>query len=131
MAIPTLLELVVQGGSLALRYSEALSSVLPSVNRFVVMVNGRRVYAQGPATLNADGTTILITLATPVASSDGVAVTYGSLNGAEKPGFGDIKSLSTGARAAVFRGIGATNRTDTTPPTAGSKASASVSQPES
>lgn len=49
MAIPNLLELLVRGSTLSLRYSEALSVILPSLNRFVVMVNGRRVYATGQA----------------------------------------------------------------------------------
>jgi hypothetical protein len=103
MAIPTLVDLIVSGSSVALRYSEALSSILPRVNRFIIKINGKRVYATGPATLSADGTTILLKLADPVAAGAKVTLTYGSVNGAEKPGFGDIRSLANGQKAAFLR----------------------------
>jgi len=45
MAIPTLLELAVDGFSVAIRFSEALSATLPSINRFAVLVNGVSIYA--------------------------------------------------------------------------------------
>jgi len=45
MAIPTLLELAVDGFSVAIRFSEALSATLPSINRFAVLVNGVRIHA--------------------------------------------------------------------------------------
>ncbi|MFN9694218.1 MAG: Ig-like domain-containing protein, partial [Synechococcaceae cyanobacterium] len=111
MAIPTLVDLIVSGSSVALRYSEALSSILPRVNRFIIKINGKRVYATGPATLSADGTTILLKLADPVAAGAKVTLTYGSVNGAEKPGFGDIRSLANGQKAAFLRDSLVINRT--------------------
>jgi hypothetical protein len=111
MAIPTLIDLVVSGSSVALRYSEALSSTLPSFNRFIIKVNGKRVYATGPATLSADGTTILLKLADPVAVGAKVTVAYGSVNGADKPGFGDIQSRATAQKVSFLRDTAATNLT--------------------
>ena len=58
MAVPSLLERAVDGTIVALRFSEALSTTLPSINRFAVLVNGSRVYAVGAAGLYADGTII-------------------------------------------------------------------------
>jgi hypothetical protein len=104
MAIPTLLELAVDGSSVAIRFSEALSATLPSINRFAVLVNGRRVYASSAAaTLSNGGTTIRFSLRSAVAPGATVALTYTSVNGADKPGFGDIRSASTNDRAAFFR----------------------------
>jgi Ca2+-binding RTX toxin-like protein len=111
MTIPTLIDLVVSGSSVALRYSEALSSILPSVNRFIIKVNGKRVYATGQATLNVDGTTILLKLTDPVAADAKVTLAYGSINGAEKPGFGDIRSLANGQKVAFLRDSSVINRT--------------------
>ena len=111
MAVPTLLELSVQGRSLAFRYSEALNAILPSFNRFVVLVNGRRVNATGPASLSADGTTIFLTLASPVGAGATVSVTYVKMNGVDRSGHGDIKSRSTAEGAAFFSNSTATNRT--------------------
>jgi Ca2+-binding RTX toxin-like protein len=111
MAVPTLIDLVVSGTSVALRYSEALSTTLPSFNRFIIKVNGKRVYATGPATLSADGTTILLKLAGPVAVGAKVTLAYGSVNGAEKPGFGDIQSRATAQKASFLRDTAATNLT--------------------
>ena len=68
MAIPNLLELLVQGRSLALRYSEQLHPSLPSAQRFAVWVDGARIGAVAPARLSAEGTTIVLTLAEPVAA---------------------------------------------------------------
>jgi len=63
MAFPTLLELAVDGSSVALRFSETLSATLPSINRFAVLVNGVRVYASSTAaTLSNGGTTIRFSL---------------------------------------------------------------------
>lgn len=117
MAVPTLLELMVQGSSVALRYSEALNPVLPSINRFQVMVNGRRVYASGSASLSADGTTIRFTLAKPIAAGASVTVTYINVNGRDKRGYGDIKSLATSERAVFQRQVAATNLTGQARPT--------------
>ena len=104
MAIPSLLELAVDGSSVAIRFSEALSSTLPSINRFAVLVNGRRIYASSAAaTLSNGGTTIRFSLRSAVAPGATVALTYTSVNGADKPGFGDIRSASTNQRAAFFR----------------------------
>jgi hypothetical protein len=111
MAIPTLIDLVVSGSSVALRYSEALSSTLPSFNRFIIKVNGKRVYATGPATLSADGTTILLKLADPVAVGAKVTLAYGSVNGPDKPGFGDIQSRATAQKVSFLRDTAATNLT--------------------
>jgi hypothetical protein len=116
MAIPTLQELAIKGTSVALRYNVALNPILPSINRFVVMVNGRRVYGVGKANLSSDGKTILFELASPIAASDSVRITYGSVNGAEKSGFGEIRSLASGAPAAYSRNIAAIVLADAMPP---------------
>ncbi|MFN7741302.1 MAG: Ig-like domain-containing protein, partial [Cyanobacteriota bacterium] len=116
MAIPSLLELAVDGVSVALRFSEALATTLPSINRFSVLVNGKRVYSSSlSASLSADGTTIRFSLATPVATGATVTVTYGSANGADRPGNGDISSLSTNQAAAFFRASTTTNLSGTPP----------------
>jgi Ca2+-binding RTX toxin-like protein len=118
MAIPTLLELAVDGSSVAIRFSEALSATLPSINRFAVLVNGVRIYASSTtATLSNGGTTIRFALRSAVAQGATVALTYTSVNGADKPGFGDIRSASTNDRAAFFRASTTANLsgTPTTP----------------
>jgi Ca2+-binding RTX toxin-like protein len=118
MAFPTLLELAVDGSSVALRFSETLSATLPSINRFAVLVNGVRVYASSPAaTLSNGGTTIGFSLRSAVAPGATVALTYTSVNGADKPDFGDIRSASTNDRAAFFRASTTANLsgTPTTP----------------
>ena len=101
MAIPTLLELIVQGSSLALRYSEALSSLLPNVTRFVVSVNGKRVYAKA-VRLSPDSKSILLDLPSPVPAGASVNVTYTSLNtlGTSRPG--DNVTSSTGDKASAI-----------------------------
>ncbi len=111
MAIPTLVEMAVDGNALALRYSEILNSTLPSFNRFQVTVNGVRRSITGPARLRGGGTTIRLTLAAPILATDIVAVTYTSVNGFDRAGFGDIRSLSTNQSAAFFRNLTATNLT--------------------
>ena len=60
MPAPVLIETAALGTSLRLRYSEALADLLPSAQRFVVTVNGRRNYLTGQAVLSADKTTILL-----------------------------------------------------------------------
>jgi hypothetical protein len=111
MAIPSLVELAVDGTMLALRYSEVLNSILPSFGRFQVSVNGIRRSITGPAMLRGGGTTIRLNLATPILATDTVAVTYVSANGFDRTGFGDIRSLSTYQTAAFFRNFNATNLT--------------------
>ncbi len=111
MAIPSLVELAVDGTMLALRYSEVLNSILPSFGRFQVSVNGIRRSITGPAMLRGGGTTIRLNLATPILATDTVAVTYVSANGFNRTGFGDIRSLSTYQTAAFFRNFNATNLT--------------------
>jgi hypothetical protein len=111
MAIPTLVELAIDGTALALRYSNILNSILPSYSRFQVSVNGIRRSLTGPAMLRGGGTTIRLNLATPILATDTVAITYGSVNGFDKAGYGDIRSLSTNQRAAFFRNNTATNLT--------------------
>jgi hypothetical protein len=54
MAVPSLLKLAVDGTIVAFRYSDALSTTLPCVTRFLVLVNGSRVYAAGAASLHAE-----------------------------------------------------------------------------
>ena len=116
MAIPSLLELAVDGASVALRFSEALATTIPSINRFAVLVNGRRVYpSSSAASLSADGTTIRFSLTSPIATGATVTVTYGSANGADRPGNGDIRSLSTNQAAAFFRASSSTNLSGTPP----------------
>jgi hypothetical protein len=51
MAVPSLLELAVDGSSVALRFSEALSSTLPSIGRFAVLVNEMFPAVDGPVDL--------------------------------------------------------------------------------
>jgi hypothetical protein len=111
MAIPTLVELAIDGTALALRYSNILNSILPSYSRFQVSVNGIRRSLTGPAMLRGGGTTIRLNLATPILATDTVAITYGSVNGFDKAGYGDIRSFSTNQRAAFFRNNTATNLT--------------------
>jgi hypothetical protein len=96
---------------LALRYSEILNSILPSIGRIQVSVNGVRRSITGPAYLRGGGTTIRLNLATPILATDTVAVTYGSVNGLDRTGFGDIRSISTNQTAAFFRNLNATNLT--------------------
>ncbi|MFO0040295.1 MAG: Ig-like domain-containing protein, partial [Synechococcaceae cyanobacterium] len=116
MAIPTLLELAVDGSSVALRFSEILSATLPSINRFAVLVNGRRVLASSTAaSLSSDGTTILFSLASPIATGASVSLTYGSANGADRPGNGDIRSASTNQAAAFFRAATVSNISGSAP----------------
>ncbi len=111
MAIPSLVELAIDGTALALRYSDTLNSILPSFSRFQVSVNGIRRSLTGPAMLRGGGTTIRLNLATPILATDTVAITYGSVNGFDKAGYGDIRSLSTNQRAAFFRNLTGTNLT--------------------
>jgi len=111
MAIPQLVELAVDGTMLALRYSEVLKSTLPSFGRFQVSVNGVRRSITGPAMLRGGSTTIRLNLATAILATDIVAVTYVSVNGFDKTGYGDIRSLSTNEKAAFFRNLNATNLT--------------------
>ena len=114
MAVPTLQSLTVDGTSVVLTYSEALSSTLPSINRFAVLVNGVRVYASSSvATLSNGGTTIRFSLASAVPPGATVVITYTSVNGFDKAGFGDIRSTSTNSRAAFFRASAATNLSST------------------
>jgi hypothetical protein len=113
MATPSLLELAADGSTLALRYSEALSSILPSASRFLVVVNGVRRTITGSATLSADGTTIRLTLSAPLLASDSVSVSYVNVNGLDRTGFGDIRSATTSDKAAFFRNSSATNLTGT------------------
>jgi hypothetical protein len=118
MAVPSLLELAVDGTSVALRFSEALSAILPSINRFSVLVNGVRVNASSTAaTLSNGGTTIRFTLTTAVATGASVTITYARVIGADKAGFGDIRSLATNQRATFFRAAATTNLSGTTTPT--------------
>jgi hypothetical protein len=111
MSIPVLVELAVDGNAFALRYSEILNSILPSFGRFQVSVNGVRRSITGPAMLRGGGTTIRLNLASPILATDTVSITYGSVNGFDKVGFGDIRSLSTNQKAAFFRNFAATNLT--------------------
>lgn len=111
MAIPSLFELAVDGTGLALRYSELLNSTLPSYSRFQVSVNGVRRTLTGPAFLRGGGTTVRLNLATAIAATDTVSVTYNSVNGFDKVGYGDIRSLSNNQKAAFFRNLTATNLT--------------------
>jgi hypothetical protein len=111
MAIPNLVELAVDGTAIALRYSDILNSILPSFSRFQVSVNGVRRSLTGPAMLRGGGSTIRLNLATPVLATDTVAVTYVSVNGFDRIGFGDIRSLSTNQKAAYFRNLNSTNLT--------------------
>ena len=111
MAIPQLVELAVDGTMLALRYSETLISTLPSFGRFQVSVNGVRRSITGPAMLRGGGTTIRLNLATAILATDIVKISYVSVNGFDKTGYGDIRSLSTNEKAAFFRNFNATNLT--------------------
>ena len=111
MAIPSLVELAVDGHGLALRYSDILNGILPSYSRFQVSVNGVRRAITGPAFLRGGGTTVRLNLASAILATDTVSVTYTSVNGFDKIGFGDIRSLSTNQRASFFRNLTGTNLT--------------------
>ncbi|MFN7738954.1 MAG: Ig-like domain-containing protein, partial [Cyanobacteriota bacterium] len=111
MATPSLVELAVDGHGLALRYSDILNGILPSYSRFQVSVNGFRRAITGPAFLRSGGTTVRLNLASAILPTDTVSVTYTSVNGADKIGFGDIRSLSTNQRASFFRNLTSTNLT--------------------
>jgi hypothetical protein len=111
MAIPSLVELAVDGTNLALRYSEILDSILPSYSRFQVSVNGVRRSITGPAVLRGGGTTIRLALASPILATDQVSITYTSVNGFDRVGYGNIRSLSTNQTAAFFRNLTSTNLT--------------------
>ncbi|MFO0139721.1 MAG: Ig-like domain-containing protein [Cyanobacteriota bacterium] len=111
MAIPSLVELAVDGFGIALRYSDILNGILPSYSRFQVSVNGVRRAITGPAFLRGGGTTVRLNLASAILATDTVSVTYTSVNGADKIGFGDIRSLSTNQRASFFRNLTSTNLT--------------------
>jgi len=111
MAIPSLVELAVDGLGLALRYSDILNGTLPSYSRFQVSVNGVRRAITGPAFLSGEGTTVRLNLASAVLATDTVAVTYTSVNRFDKIGYGDISSLSTNEKAIFFRNLTGTNLT--------------------
>jgi hypothetical protein len=111
MAIPNLLELLVQGRSLALRYSEQLHPSLPSAQRFAVWVDGARIGAVAPARLSAEGTTIVLTLAEPVAAGTVVRISYANTTPAGSGGPRRIQSLATGQKAPDLRRALATNIT--------------------
>ncbi|MFN7896604.1 MAG: Ig-like domain-containing protein [Cyanobacteriota bacterium] len=111
MAIPSLVELAVDGHGLALRYSDILNGILPSYSRFQISVNGVRRAITGPAFLRGGGTTVRLNLASAILATDTVSVTYTSVNGPDKIGFGDIRSLSTNQRASFFRNLTSTNLT--------------------
>ena len=111
MAIPILVEMAADGNNLALRYSEILYGILPSFSRFQVTINGVRRSITGPAVLRGGGTTIRLALASPILAADTVAVTYTSVNGFDRVGYGDILSVSTNQKAAFFRNLSATNLT--------------------
>ena len=115
MARPILQEIAVDGSSLALRYSELLHSTLPSASRFQVLVNGIRRSVSGSAVLAVDGKTIRLNLTTPILSTDRVSISYISVNGLDKPGFGEIRSASGGENAAYFRNLAAPNLTSIPP----------------
>jgi hypothetical protein len=86
MAVPTLQSLTVDGTSVVLTYSEALSSTLPSINRFAVLVNGVRVYASSSvATLGNGGTTIRFSLASAVPPGATIVITLADRHKSETP----------------------------------------------
>ena len=113
MAVPTLVELAVDGNRLALRYSETISSTLPSIGRFQVLVNGSRRSLTGSPILINGGTTILLGLSSPVFSTDSVSLSYINVNGFDRPGSGDITSISTLEKASFFRSTLPANLTGT------------------
>jgi uncharacterized repeat protein (TIGR02059 family) len=113
MPAPTLVELAVEGKSLALRFSESLSAILPSRNRFIVTVNGVRNYVTDVARLQPYDTTIALSLTSEVQVGANVTVTYISVNGRERVGFGEIRSASTLEAASYFRASPANNMTGT------------------
>jgi hypothetical protein len=107
----TLVELIAKESFVELRYSDVLSSTLPSFSRFQVTVNGVRRTVIGPATLIDGGKTVRLNLASAVLATDTVSITYGSVNRFDKAGYGDIRSLSTNQRAAFFRNTKVSNIT--------------------
>ena len=110
MAIPSLLSMAVDGSTLALYFSEPIKAVLPSRNRFQVFVNGVRNFASAEATLT-NGDTIRLALTTPIPAGATVTVSYLSVNGFDRVGYGDIRSISTNQVAAFFRTRATSNLT--------------------
>jgi hypothetical protein len=107
----TLVELIAKESFVELRYSDVLSSTLPSFSRFQVTVNGVRRTVIGPATLIDGGKTVRLNLASAVLATDTVSITYGSVNRFDKIGYGDIRSLSTNEKAIFFRNTKVSNIT--------------------
>ena len=112
MAIPSLLSMAVDGSTLALYFSEPIKAVLPSRNRFQVFVNGVRNFTSADATLT-NGDTIRLALTTPIPAGATVTVSYLSVNGFDRVGYGDIRSTSTNQTAAFFRTRVTSNLTGT------------------
>ncbi|MFM7266303.1 MAG: Ig-like domain-containing protein, partial [Cyanobium sp.] len=110
MGVPSLLSMAVDGSSLALFFNEPLSPILPSRNRFQVLVNGARILPSADATLH-NGDTVRLELATPIPSGATVSVSYLSVNGFDRFGYGDLRSLITGQAAPFFRASTAANDT--------------------
>jgi hypothetical protein len=104
-------ELSVNGSYVNVKYSKSLNGILPSFSRFRVTVNGVRRRITGPAILSDGGTTIRLNLATPVLATDTVTITCTSVNGLDRTGFGDVRSLRTNQKAAFFINQRATNLT--------------------
>jgi hypothetical protein len=112
MAIPSLLSMAVDGSTLALYFSEPIKSILPSRNRFQVLVNGVRNFTSANATLT-NGDTIRLALTTPIPAGATVSVSYLNVNGFDSFGYGDIRSISTNQTAAFFRTRATSNLTGT------------------
>jgi Ca2+-binding RTX toxin-like protein len=112
MAIPSLLSMAVDGSTLALYFSEPIKSILPSRNRFQVLVNGVRNYTSANATLT-NGDTIRLALNTPIPAGATVSVSYLNVNGFDGFGYGDIRSISSNQTAAFFRSRATSNLTGT------------------
>jgi len=104
---PTRTGQTVNGASLVLTYDEPLDGGSDPVGTaFDVTVNGS---PRGVTSANADGTTVTLTLASPVVSSDSVTVAY------TMPSSSPIRDVA-GNDAASFSAVTVTNNT---PPTGG------------
>ncbi len=106
---PTLTTAAINGNTLTLTYDEALNGGSdPAAGDYVVKVNGSTVTVSG---VDANGSTVSLTLANPVNPGDVVTVSY------VVPGSNPVEDVA-GNDAAAFSNQAVTNNTvDTTPPT--------------
>ncbi|MFM7086802.1 MAG: Ig-like domain-containing protein [Cyanobium sp.] len=107
MAAPVLQDIIVNGTTLTLHYDVNLSSTIPSKNRFVVTINGRKIGVTAASLVNSNS--IQLTLAEPVQAEQVVTLSYIKLNSIS--GSANITEASTGDTAAFFKDSAVINQT--------------------